>query len=134
MGRNACALSTASPKNHALMKQLGADVVYDYNVSGARGPPSRSFSFNLHELAACSKDPETPGLIKRWSEGKIAHALDAVADQGTHGHVCLADPDQPVDSFALVSGSTRLCAQAFGDEGGKLITLGKPGLSHNSRK
>jgi len=69
--------TTASPKNHELMKKLGADVVYDY------------------------RDPEASNLIKQWSEGELKHALDTVSENG----------------------STRLCARAFGDQDGKIITL-----------
>ncbi|KAG8846756.1 hypothetical protein FRB96_001781 [Tulasnella sp. 330] len=51
--------TTASPKNHALLKEVGADAVFDY------------------------KDPEAPRLIKEWSHGKITIALDAISEQGS---------------------------------------------------
>ncbi|KAG9010810.1 hypothetical protein FRB94_009717 [Tulasnella sp. JGI-2019a] len=50
-------LTTASPKNHDFLKELGADVVFDY------------------------KDPDAPRLIREWSHGGISAALDTVSDQ-----------------------------------------------------
>jgi len=50
--------TTASPKHHELLKNIGADVVFDHN------------------------DPETPTKIKEWSSGTIEHALDNIAEFG----------------------------------------------------
>jgi len=55
--------TTASPKNHEFLKELGAEVVFDY------------------------RDPEAPKKIKEWSEGRIYHALDTVS---LHGSTALA--------------------------------------------
>lgn len=49
------------------------------------------------------KDEQAPRKIKEWSHGKIQHAFDPISEHG----------------------STQLSAQAFGDEGGKIITLSK---------
>ncbi|KAG8896487.1 hypothetical protein FRC01_011755 [Tulasnella sp. 417] len=46
--------TTASPKNHELMKQLGADL-----------------------------DPEAPAKIKEWSKGQLTHALDTISERGS---------------------------------------------------
>ncbi|KAG9035669.1 hypothetical protein FRB95_010907 [Tulasnella sp. JGI-2019a] len=51
--------TTASPRNHEFLKQLGADAVFDY------------------------KDPEAPRLIREWSHDKITVALDTVSEQGS---------------------------------------------------
>ncbi|KAG9010815.1 hypothetical protein FRB94_009722 [Tulasnella sp. JGI-2019a] len=47
------------------------------------------------------KDPEAPKKIKEWSNGKITHAFDTISEHG----------------------STKLCGQAFSDQGGKIVTL-----------
>ncbi|KDQ11911.1 hypothetical protein BOTBODRAFT_176905 [Botryobasidium botryosum FD-172 SS1] len=71
--------TTASPRNHQLLKDAGAEVVLDY------------------------KDPEAPKKIREWAEqyGGLKHALDTISEHG----------------------STKLAANAFGPEGGKIITL-----------
>jgi len=51
--------TTASPKNHDLLRKLGADFVCDY------------------------KDPEAPRKIKEWSDGKLAHAFDTISNKET---------------------------------------------------
>jgi NADPH:quinone reductase-like Zn-dependent oxidoreductase len=53
-------VSTASPHNHALLKSLGADAVFDY------------------------KDPEVVQKIKEWTlpHGGVTIALDCVAEHG----------------------------------------------------
>ncbi|KIO30118.1 hypothetical protein M407DRAFT_242320 [Tulasnella calospora MUT 4182] len=51
--------TTASPKNHPLMKQLGVDLVLDY------------------------KDPEAPAKIKEWSKGQLTHAFDTISERGS---------------------------------------------------
>ncbi|KAG9049435.1 hypothetical protein FS837_010239 [Tulasnella sp. UAMH 9824] len=52
-------VTTASPKNHLLLKRVGADEVFDY------------------------KDPDTPRKIKEWSNGQIRHALDSISENGS---------------------------------------------------
>jgi len=51
--------TTASPKNHAYLKELGADVVFDY------------------------RDPDSPAKIKEWSSGKIEYGYDTISEHGT---------------------------------------------------
>ncbi|KAG9019374.1 hypothetical protein FRB90_003478 [Tulasnella sp. 427] len=46
--------TTASPKNHPLMKQLGADL-----------------------------DPEAPKKIREWSKGQLHHAFDTISEHGS---------------------------------------------------
>ncbi|KAG8966899.1 hypothetical protein FRC05_002347 [Tulasnella sp. 425] len=52
-------VTTASPKNHLLLKRIGADEVFDY------------------------KDPDAPRKIKEWSNGQIKHALDSISENGS---------------------------------------------------
>ncbi|TFY76299.1 hypothetical protein EWM64_g7715 [Hericium alpestre] len=61
--------ATASPKNHALVKSLGADEVFDYH------------------------DPEVGAKIKAATGGKLTHAVDCIAERRRHaGHrVCGAE-------------------------------------------
>lgn len=53
--------TTASPKNHQLIKDLGAEVVFDY------------------------RDPEAPSKIRQWAEqyGGLHHAFDCISEQGS---------------------------------------------------
>ncbi|KDQ18861.1 hypothetical protein BOTBODRAFT_126684 [Botryobasidium botryosum FD-172 SS1] len=53
--------TTASPKNHQLLKDLGAELVLDY------------------------RDPEAPKKIREWAEqyGGLRHALDNISEQGS---------------------------------------------------
>ncbi|KAG9045536.1 hypothetical protein FS837_006137 [Tulasnella sp. UAMH 9824] len=46
--------TTASPKNHALLKELGVDL-----------------------------DPEAPAKIKEWSKGQLTHAFDTISERGS---------------------------------------------------
>ncbi|KIO29414.1 hypothetical protein M407DRAFT_242635, partial [Tulasnella calospora MUT 4182] len=62
-------VTTASPKNHLLLKRIGADEVFDY------------------------KDPDTPRKIKEWSNGQIRHALDSISENGES----ICPPGQIVD-------------------------------------
>ncbi|KAF7330297.1 Zinc-binding oxidoreductase [Mycena venus] len=52
-------IATASPKNHALLESLGADVVFDY------------------------RDPEVTSKIRAWADNRLAHAVDCVSDATT---------------------------------------------------
>ncbi|KDQ11901.1 hypothetical protein BOTBODRAFT_176897 [Botryobasidium botryosum FD-172 SS1] len=53
--------TTASPKNHQLLKDLGAEAVFDY------------------------RDPEAPNKIREWAEqyGGLRYALDCISEQGS---------------------------------------------------
>jgi len=53
--------TTASPRNHQLLKDIGAEVVWDY------------------------KDPEAPKKIHEWAEqyGGLKHALDTISEKGS---------------------------------------------------
>jgi len=53
--------TTASPKNHQLLKDLGAELVLDY------------------------RDPEAPNKIHEWAEqyGGLRHALDNISEKGS---------------------------------------------------
>ncbi|KAG9015063.1 hypothetical protein FRB90_004942 [Tulasnella sp. 427] len=52
-------VTTASPKNHQLLKSIGADEVFDY------------------------KDPDAPKRIREWGKGQIKHALDSISENGS---------------------------------------------------
>ncbi|KAJ7220053.1 dehydrogenase [Mycena pura] len=52
-------IATASPKNHALVRALGADAVFDY------------------------RDPEVAAKIRAFTDGKLAHAVDCISDATT---------------------------------------------------
>lgn len=52
-------IATASPKNHELLKSLGADAVFDY------------------------RDPEVSNKIRQFSGNKLAHAVDTIAEGDT---------------------------------------------------
>ncbi|KAF9465716.1 chaperonin 10-like protein [Collybia nuda] len=52
-------ITTASPKNHELLKGLGADAVFDY------------------------RDPEVSNKIRQFSGDKLAHAVDCIATGDT---------------------------------------------------
>ncbi|EJD46154.1 GroES-like protein [Auricularia subglabra TFB-10046 SS5] len=64
--------TTASPRNHELLKSLGADVVYDYN------------------------DPETPAKLKSWAAqyGGFRHALDSISEFGSTKKIAEAFTDE----------------------------------------
>ena len=53
-------VTTASPRNHALLKDLGADAVFDY------------------------KDADVASKIKEWAKphGGITIALDSISEKG----------------------------------------------------
>ncbi|KAJ7841308.1 zinc-binding oxidoreductase ToxD [Mycena olivaceomarginata] len=52
-------ITTASPKNHALLKTLGADAVFDY------------------------RDPQVTSKIRAWADNQLAHAVDCISDATT---------------------------------------------------
>ncbi|KAJ6630999.1 dehydrogenase [Mycena sp. CBHHK59/15] len=52
-------VATASPKNHALVKALGADAVFDY------------------------RDPEVSAKIRVFTGDRLAHAVDCISDATT---------------------------------------------------
>jgi len=74
--------TTASPKNHALMKELGAEVVFDY------------------------RDPDAPKKIKEWSEGKIRHGLDNISEHGSAqlSSACFSDEGGTLITLLLGTG------------------------------
>ncbi|KAF9465715.1 dehydrogenase [Collybia nuda] len=57
-------IATASPKNHELLKSLGADAVFDY------------------------RDPDVSKKIREFSGDKLAHAVDTIAEGDTTAQVC----------------------------------------------
>ena len=58
-------MTTASPHNHSLVKELGADAVFDYN------------------------DPSVAERIKEYTKDKLYYAFDTIADERT-GAICAA--------------------------------------------
>ena len=58
-------VATASPHNHALVKELGADAVFDYN------------------------DPSCAEMIKEYTKNKLYYAFDTIANERT-GAICVA--------------------------------------------
>ena len=58
-------IATASPHNHALVKELGADAVFDYN------------------------DPSCAEKIKEYTKDKLHYAFDTIANERT-GAICVA--------------------------------------------
>ncbi|MCJ1430746.1 hypothetical protein MMC27_000096 [Xylographa pallens] len=58
-------VATASPHNHALVKELGADAVFDYN------------------------DPSCAEKIKEYTKDKLYYAFDTIANERT-GAICVA--------------------------------------------
>ncbi|MCJ1281879.1 hypothetical protein MMC26_001202 [Xylographa opegraphella] len=58
-------IATASPHNHALVKELGADAVFDYN------------------------DPSCAEKIKEYTKDKLYYAFDTIASERT-GAICVA--------------------------------------------
>ncbi|KAK7032764.1 chaperonin 10-like protein [Favolaschia claudopus] len=52
-------VTTASPKNHELLKTLGADAVFDY------------------------RDAEVVSKIRAWTDNQLAHAVDCISDATT---------------------------------------------------
>ncbi|KAG9015066.1 hypothetical protein FRB90_004945 [Tulasnella sp. 427] len=74
--------TTASPQNHAMLKELGAEICFDY------------------------RDPEAPKKIKEWSQGQIKHGFDNISDGKTTALAAQAYSDEggeictmfPVDS------------------------------------
>ncbi len=70
-------VTTASPRNFALVRALGADAVFDY------------------------RDPEVVAKIKTATGDSLTKAVDAIA----------------------VLDSQRICAEALGPEGGKVVLV-----------
>ena len=59
-------ITTASPARHAYLKELGADVCFDY------------------------KDPNVVSHIKSAAKGDLAYAIDCISEQGSTEKVCSA--------------------------------------------
>lgn len=79
--------TTASPQNHAMLKELGAEVCFDY------------------------RDPEAPKKIKEWSQGKIKHGIDTISDGKTTALAAQAFSDeggQISTMFPAESGNSRV--------------------------
>ncbi|RLV92480.1 Uncharacterized protein JA1_003155 [Spathaspora sp. JA1] len=77
-------ITTASPKNHALLKSLGADHVFDY------------------------RDPDVVTKIKEVGAGKIVYGLDMFAEPETFQQVYDATEGTPevfLDSMLVVDGN-----------------------------
>ncbi|KAK7032846.1 chaperonin 10-like protein, partial [Favolaschia claudopus] len=80
-------VTTASPKNHELLKTLGADAVFDY------------------------RDPEVVSKIRAWTDNQLAHAVDCISDatttkqvaacMGTGGGSIALTLPEPIDAPGL---------------------------------
>lgn len=57
-------IATASPANHALVKNLGAEAVFDY------------------------KDPGVSSKIKQYTNGKLEYAVDCISEGSTPTQIC----------------------------------------------
>lgn len=94
-------ITTASPRNHELLKSLGADAVFDY------------------------KDPDVSQKIKDWVKENgyegIEKAYDTISEYG-EGWIFSRLFWMGTDCFAS-KGSRKLVADSFGPKGGKIISL-----------
>ena len=57
-------IATASPARHAYLKELGADVCFDY------------------------RDPDVVSQIKKAAKDNLTHAIDCISEQGSTAQVC----------------------------------------------
>ncbi|KIO29417.1 hypothetical protein M407DRAFT_242637 [Tulasnella calospora MUT 4182] len=79
--------TTASPQNHAMLKELGAEACFDY------------------------RDPDAPKKIKEWSQGKIKHGIDTISDGKSTALAAQAysnDGGQICTMFPTDSGNSRV--------------------------